>query len=269
MALGQLCPIRAMDQRDMAINRVRPAALDSVHRAHDHQLAKGVVDMIIAADHMGHTHVMIIDHDGQHIGRRAIGTQEDEIIKLGVLDGDLALHDVGDGGRARLRRLDAHDIGGVSGPCIRPGIAPFGNDTERALFSLRCGAARGQLVLGQVAAIGMARFKQLMRDGGVSFRAGKLEHRRLVAIKAQPRQSIENRVNGRFGRTLTVGILNPQQITAAMMAREKPVEQRGARAANMQIARGRGRKTGNNGPPVRCLSACHANACHSSVLPVQ
>ena len=43
--------------------------------------------MIVAANHMGHAHVMVVDHHRQHIGRRAIGSEQDEIVEFGMLCG--------------------------------------------------------------------------------------------------------------------------------------------------------------------------------------
>ena len=44
-----------------------------------------------------------------------------------------------------------------------------------------------------------------------------------------------------------VGVLDAQQEPAAVMAGIEPVEQRGAGAADMQIARGRGGEAGDDG----------------------
>jgi hypothetical protein len=48
---------------------------------------------------------------------------------------------------------------------------------------------------------------------------------------------VEDRLDRRLGRAGLVGILDPQQELAAVVAGEQPVEQRGARAADMQVAR--------------------------------
>jgi hypothetical protein len=76
------------------------ATFDGIHCADDHQLAKGVVDMVIAADHMGHAHIVIVHHHGQHIGRRTVRAQNDEIVQLNVLNRDAALNQIVDHGRA-------------------------------------------------------------------------------------------------------------------------------------------------------------------------
>lgn len=50
VALGQLRAVRTVDQRDVSVDRIGSAALDAMHRADDDQLAKGVVEVIVAAD---------------------------------------------------------------------------------------------------------------------------------------------------------------------------------------------------------------------------
>jgi len=72
VALGQFGSVRSVDQRDVGIDRVLPAAFHSMHRADDGELAEGVVEVIVAADDVGYAHVMVIDHDGEHVGRRAV-----------------------------------------------------------------------------------------------------------------------------------------------------------------------------------------------------
>jgi hypothetical protein len=106
VALAELGAVRAVDQRDMGVGRLGPA-----HRADDRQLAEGVVEMVVAADDVGDAHVVIVDHHRQHVGRRAVGAEQDEIVELGVLDGDPALDLVVDRRLALARRLEADDEG--------------------------------------------------------------------------------------------------------------------------------------------------------------
>ncbi len=67
MALGQFGAVRSVDQGHVTVDRHGPT-----HRLDDLQLARGIVEMIGAADHMRDAHVEIIDHDGEHIGRVAV-----------------------------------------------------------------------------------------------------------------------------------------------------------------------------------------------------
>ena len=65
----------------------------------------------------------------------------------------------------------------------------------------------------------------------------------LVPVEAEPAHALQNAVDHLCGRALEVGVLNAQDERAAVMAGEQPVEQRGAGAADVQIAGGRGRET--------------------------
>lgn len=56
--------------------------------------------MVISADHVGNSHVMIIDNDSQHVGRTAVRAQQYHIIHLAI-ERDSALYEV-----VHLMRLD-------------------------------------------------------------------------------------------------------------------------------------------------------------------
>ena len=136
----------------------------------------------------------------------------------------------------------AAQVGGI-------GIAPFAVEPERAAFSLRRLAPRLQFLAGQIAAIGMPGIEQLLGNRCVAIGPGKLERRRFIAHQAEPFEAVEDRRNRRFGGAGAVGVLDPQQVFAAMMPREQPVEQGGARAADMQVAGGRGGKAPDDHAP--------------------
>ena len=55
---------------------------------------------------------------------------------------------------------------------------------------------------------------------------------------------VEDRLHRRLGRALAVGVLDAQDELAAVLARVGPGEQRGARAADVQIAGGAGGEAG-------------------------
>src|SRR3546814_19708540 len=85
----------------------------------------------------------------------------------------------------------------------------------------------------------MAAREQLVRHLGMARRPLELEDRRLVAAQAQPFQPVEYGGDRLFRGAGPVGILDPQQEPAAMMAREQPVEKRGARPADVKKTNGR------------------------------
>ncbi len=50
--------------------------------------------MVVAADDVGDAHIVIVDHDGEHISRRAVGAKEHEVVEIFVLPDDAALDPV-------------------------------------------------------------------------------------------------------------------------------------------------------------------------------
>ena len=89
-----------------------------------------------------------------------------------------------------------------------------------------------------------------MRDFGVARLELRLEIGFAVAADPQPFEPVEDRVDRRLGRAGAIGVLDPQQIFAAVMAREQPVEERRARAADMQEPGRRGREARHDLVPI-------------------
>ena len=87
MALGELGAVRPVNERDMRHDRNVPA-----ERLIDLHLPRGVGQMIVAANDMGHAHVVIVDDDGEHVGRIAVRAQQHEVVEILVGEDDLALH---------------------------------------------------------------------------------------------------------------------------------------------------------------------------------
>ncbi len=79
------------------------------HGIVDDRLARGVGEMVVAANDMGDAHVVVIDHDSVHIGRCAIRTENDEIVQILVREANIALHGIVHDGFAIPRRLDSDD----------------------------------------------------------------------------------------------------------------------------------------------------------------
>ena len=95
-------------------------------------LARGVGQVIVAADDVGDAHVVVVDDDGEHVGRIAVGAQEDEIVEVLVLPDDAALDLVVDDGLAGLRRLEADDRLHAGRRLRRIAVAPGAVIADRA-----------------------------------------------------------------------------------------------------------------------------------------
>ncbi len=203
--------------------------------------------MIVAADDMGDAHVVIVDHDGEHIGRRAVGAQQHEIVEVLVLPDDAALDLILDHGLAGLRRLEPDRRLDAGRRFARIAVAPASVIELGAALAARRLAHLRQFLGAGVAAIGVARGQQRLGDLAMPRRARELIDGLAVPVEAEPGQPVEDGVDRGLGRALAVGVLDAQQHLAAAAARIEPVEQRRARAADMQEAGGRGGKTGDDG----------------------
>ena len=64
--------------------------------------------MVVAADDVGDAHVVVVDDDSEHVGRRAVGAQQHEIVEVLVLPHHAALDLIFDDRFAGQRRLEAN-----------------------------------------------------------------------------------------------------------------------------------------------------------------
>ena len=216
-------------------------------RVVDLLLAGGIDQMIVAPDDVGDAHVVVVDHDRQHVGRVAVAAQQHEIVEVLVLPDHAALDLVLDHGLAGLRRLEA-DGRLHAGRRFR-GIAVPPHPVIEAGLALGAGffAHRSQLLRRGVAAIGLAAGEQLLGDLAVAGGAAELVDDVAVPIELEPIQAIEDRRNRRLGRALAVGVLDPQQHLAAGLFGIEPVEQRGTGTPDVEEAGRRGGKACDDG----------------------
>jgi hypothetical protein len=98
VAFRQFGPIRTVDQRDVGEQRWSPT-----HRVINLHLAERVGQVVVAADHVGDRHVVIVDDDRVQICRGSVASQDDQIVHFGVGYADGALHQVLDHGLAVAR----------------------------------------------------------------------------------------------------------------------------------------------------------------------
>ena len=91
VALGELLAVGAQDHGDVG-ERGHGRAEGLV----DHDLARGVGQVIVAADDVGDLHHGVVD-DGREVVRgRAIGAEDDEVVELLGVEGHLAMDGVVD-----------------------------------------------------------------------------------------------------------------------------------------------------------------------------
>ena len=171
----------------MRMDRLRP-----VHRADDAELTKGVIEVIVTADDVGHAHVVIVDDDGEHVGRCAVRAEQDHVVEFGILHGDGALHAIGNRRRALALGLEPDDVREAGRCGRRIGIAPRALQPERELLGLGLGAGRGELLLRHEAGISVPARHHRARDLGMALGAGKLEDG--ITVPVEPSQRMPSRI---------------------------------------------------------------------------
>ena len=239
VALGQLRAVGPVDQRDVREERPRPA-----HRVVDQRLPRGVGQVVVAADHVGDAHVVVVHHHGQHVGRRPVRAQQHHVVELIVGRHHAALHGVLHHGLA-LARGAQPDHGRRVGVLRRRDVAPGGAEQRRAPLGPGL-LARGFDLLGRgEAAKGRPGVEHRARDLGVAVRPGELAHRLAVPVEPEPFEPPEDRRRRLLRGPGPVGVLDPKEEPAAPAARVEPVEERRARPSDVQEPGGRGREAGD------------------------
>ena len=112
---------------------------------------------------------------------------------------------------------------------------------------LACGARRlvasPHLGLGAEALVGVTLREELVGCGHVALRTIALAERPFVPVEAEPLQGVLDPGDPLFAGARAVGVLDAEHEGAALVPREHPVEERGAHAPHVELARGRGRVT--------------------------
>ena len=197
--------------------------------------------MVVAADHVRDLHVPVVHHHAEIVGGVAVGAHDDQVVELGVLEHHVALDQVLDDRAAEFRILEADDGGRAGRRFLLLGAMAAAAVVARLLLAGLLGRAHFvELLLAAVAAIGRALGQHVARDFAVTVVALGLEDRLFVGGQAQPLHALEDGLHGRVGRALAVGVLDAQQVAAAVAARIQPGEQRRAGAADMEVAGGAG-----------------------------
>ena len=95
MALGEAGFVGAEDHRHMS--KFRDGIAEGLVKE---DLARRIIDMIVAAQDHRHPHLGIIDNDDEVVGRGVVGALNDEVVEFFVLEGDGPFDPVDKGGLA-------------------------------------------------------------------------------------------------------------------------------------------------------------------------
>ena len=217
----------------------------------DHDLTRGVGQVVVAADDMGDLHHGVVD-DGREVVRgRAIGAEDDKVVELLGVKGYLAVDGVVDDDVAAvLRHLDAQDVGlagldAAAGLCGIKIAATALIALEGVLALLRGLSVGVELLLGAEAGIGLALVPKLLggllvqvQALGLGVGAKVAAHLgALVPVKTQPTHGAQDDLRVLVGRAGRIGVVDAQDERAAVCTGESPVIDSGAGAADVQLAR--------------------------------
>ena len=231
--------------RQVRIDRNR-----STERVDDVDLPRRIVDVIVAANHVRDGHLEIVDDDAEVVRRHAVAAHDDQVVELGVADLDVTLDLIVPGDASLRRVLEAEDgchTRGwrLSGPQIfrSPAAVVARLFAARRLLRAQRIEVRGR----HITAVRKTALEHVVEDYLVTVEPLHLIVGSLVVVEAQPRHGIENRLDRLLGGALDVGVLDAQDELSAVMARERPREERGAGAAQVQETGGARREAGANG----------------------
>ena len=249
MALGELLAVRAEDHRD-----VREDRHGHVERLVDHDLARGVGQVVVAADDVRDAHEGVVDDRREVVGGGSVGAEDDEVVELLGIEDDLAVHRVVNHDVAAVERhLDADGVGlaGVDARLRGGGV----DGAAGALVALEGVLARPrrlsvglELLGGAEAVVGPALGDELLGSLAVDAQALRLSVRAevaalvgaLVPVEAQPTHGTKDDLGVLVGRAGRVGVVDAEDERAVVGTGERPVVNRGARTAHVEFAGGGG-----------------------------
>ena len=204
--------------------------------------------MVVAADDMGDAHVVIVDDDGQHVGRRAVRAQQDHVVEILVREHDAALHAVVDHGLAVARRFAGGSTGATPAGASAGSRSRQGPSIARrpALgASPRRASPRAPPASGSSDRPGRAASSSSRHLGVALARANWNTARRPSRAPSQFRPSMMASIAASVERSRSVSSMRSRNLPPVWRAIE-PVEQRRAGAADMQEAGRRGGEAGDD-----------------------
>ena len=235
VALGEPAPIGAQDHRHVGELRYR-----IVEGLVAEDLLGRVREVVVAPDDVSDLHRHVVHDHAEVVGRRAVGTHEDPVVELAVLEGNGAVDQVVDDGRPRVGNAQPQRAR------RQAAVAAAARVAERLLACLGRLALLLEHLGRAVAVVRPAGVEEASRVVAVEVEALGLpvagRRRALVPIELEPPERVDDEADVLVGRARPVGVLDPEDEDAAVTARVEPVEQRRARAADVQVPGRAGRE---------------------------
>ena len=236
VSLAQLLAVHAMDHRQVGEFRQR-----RTERLVQEDLLRSIGDVIVSAHHERDRHRDVVADDGHVVDRRTVCTEDDEVLDVLVGKGDGPVDSVVPA-RTALGDTKAHGEGHALG---KAALDLVGREViaspivaERLLRRLSGRAPLRELLLRAEAPVRGTALEQAHSVLTMALEIRRLVHHRLVPGEAEPLQPLENCPGARVGGARLVRVLHAQQELSADLASVQPIEQRGARPTDMQVAGG-------------------------------
>ena len=247
LALRDLAAVLVAQEREVGERRQR-----QVEPLVEQHVLRGAGDPLLAARDVADLHQVVVDDDGQVVGREAVALEQHLIVDQAVLELDPAADQVVE---ARSRRRRAPASGPPAARTSRRGRAAPASVLPKQRRSYLGGSLRAWASsrmrfepLGRApAAVGVAGLDQVVgvlavdrEPLGLAVRAVRAaDVRALVPGQAGPAQHVEDVLLGRVDVTALVRVLDAEDELAAVAVGERHVEQRHVGRADVRIA-GRG-----------------------------
>ena len=196
--------------------------------------------MVLAAQHDGDAAVGVVEDVREEERRAAVGAPQHEVADVGALEHLIAVHEVGERDAAAVRHTEPQRrltaLGEPCGALLRIELAAGAGIARRATGGELAAAADLDLERRAVAGVGATGGLELRERRGVVGAARRLHDDVAVPVETEPAQVVED-PGGELGAAAGgVRVLDAQQETPGATARQQPVEERGARVAEVQFA---------------------------------
>ena len=199
--------------------------------------------MVVTANDMRDLHIHVVDHDGQIVGRRAVGAANDQIIQLFVVEVDTAADQIVYLNHAAVGIAKTDHMGLVGINIAMPAVAVV----ARLHFALHGGLAQLiQPLSGTVAAVGKAPGEQVVDHFVIAIETLGLVKGPFVVLQTEPGHALQDRVDRFRCGAFQIGILDTQHEFTTVLTGIEPGKERGTGTTDMQISGGTWGKTGTD-----------------------
>src|SRR5882672_11209934 len=264
VALGELLPVRAEQQSHMTIARRA-----QVERRQDHELARSVRKVIVAAQHLRHAHERIVDGIAEEKRRIALRPANDEIADVIREESLRPMHQIVEADFGCRRDAKA----GRLRQTLRPAFRPLRLAERAAGARVSWRSSGGELRLAREfefqrraeTRVGQPERRELREMPGIYrgppglqvWPVTAADIRSLVPGDSEPGELLDERSGVNFDAAFAVSVLHAQDEAAAAVTRHEKTEEGRPRVTEMQGTRGARSKS-------RDRRTVHGPVCYSN-----